>query len=97
MLSASEMIYQTLRANGIGGLDELESYVKDDVDKYGNKLNDLLRKLQAGYGNGLAGTAAKVIGDEDFFSRDGEALMTSVYIICDHVCPFFWGGGVRRG
>jgi len=79
MLSASEMIYQTLRANGIGGLDELESYVKDDVDKYGNKLNDLLRKLQAGYGNGLAGTAAKVIGDEDFFSRDGEALMTGEF------------------
>ncbi|PLW38984.1 hypothetical protein PCASD_08451 [Puccinia coronata f. sp. avenae] len=79
MLSASEMIYQTLRANGVGGLDELESYVKDDVDKYGNKLSDLLRKLQAGYGNGLAGTAAKVIGDEDFFSRDGEALMTGEF------------------
>ncbi|KAA1083756.1 Transcriptional activator spt7 [Puccinia graminis f. sp. tritici] len=79
VLSASEMIYQTLRANGVGGLDELESYVKDDVDKYGNKLNDLLRKLQAGYGNGLAGTAAKVIGDDDFFSRDGEALMTGEF------------------
>ncbi|KAI7954422.1 hypothetical protein MJO28_004822 [Puccinia striiformis f. sp. tritici] len=79
VLSASEMIYQTLRANGVGGLDELESYVKDDVDRYGNKLNDLLRKLQAGYGTGLAGTAAKVIGDDDFFSRDGEALMTGEF------------------
>ncbi|WAQ87486.1 hypothetical protein PtA15_8A390 [Puccinia triticina] len=79
VLSPSEMVYQTLRANGVGGLDELESYVKDDVDKYGNKLNDLLRKLQAGYGNGLAGTAAKVIGDDDFFSRDGEALMTGEF------------------
>lgn len=79
ILSASELIYQTLRANGVGGLDDLEGYVKDDVDKYGSKLNDLLRKLQAGYGNGLAGAASRVIGDDDFFARDGEALMTGEF------------------
>ncbi|MBW0470903.1 hypothetical protein O181_010618 [Austropuccinia psidii MF-1] len=78
-LSTSEMIYQALRANGVGELDELEGYVKDDVDKYGVKLNDLLRKLQTGYGNGLAGTVSKVFGDDDLFAKDGEALVTGEF------------------
>ncbi|KAI8461395.1 hypothetical protein BY996DRAFT_6667406 [Phakopsora pachyrhizi] len=78
-LSASEMIYQTLRANGIGGLDELEGYVRDTTDRYSTKLNEILRKLQIGYVNGLAGPASKVVGDDDFFSKDGEAMMTGEF------------------
>ncbi|KAH9810605.1 hypothetical protein DFH28DRAFT_985231 [Melampsora americana] len=68
-LSASEMIQQTLRANGINGLDLLEAYVRDDVEKYGNKLKELFRKVEAGYGPaGLAGKAF-----------DGEALVTGEF------------------
>ncbi|EGG10960.1 uncharacterized protein MELLADRAFT_92359 [Melampsora larici-populina 98AG31] len=76
-LSASEMIQQTLRANGINGLDLLEAYVRDDVGKYGNKLKELFRKVEAGYGP--AGLAGKAFGDDDLFARDGEALVTGEF------------------
>lgn len=76
-LSASEMIQQTLRANGINGLDLLEAYVRDDVEKYGNKLKELFRKVEAGYGP--AGLAGKAFGDDDLFARDGEALVTGEF------------------
>ncbi|KAG0151063.1 hypothetical protein CROQUDRAFT_668155 [Cronartium quercuum f. sp. fusiforme G11] len=76
-LSASEMVQQTLRASGISGLDPLEAHVKDDVEKYGNKLKELFRKVEAGYGP--AGLAVKAFGDDDLFARDGEALLTGEF------------------
>lgn len=73
-LSPSEMVQQTLRANGIDGLEPLDGHVRDDVEKYGNKLREIFRKVEAGYGP--AGLAYKAFGDDDLFARDGEALVT---------------------
>lgn len=79
MLTPSEMIYQTLRSNGIGGLDQLDSYMKDDIEKYGSKLKDLLRKLQGSYVACLAGSTSKAFEDDDLFAKDGEALATGAF------------------
>jgi transcriptional activator SPT7 len=36
----------SLYENGISGFSQLEDYITDDVVKYGNRLNDVKRKLE---------------------------------------------------
>lgn len=80
-LSPSEMIFQALRVNGVPSLATLESYIYDDVERYGKRLGDLERKLEKGYKemmeNGVLG-ARKAWHDDMLFAKDGEAMMVYV-------------------
>jgi transcriptional activator SPT7 len=44
-----EIILHTLFEHGTTKVQDLERYITDDVEKYGNKLSELERKLQAAY------------------------------------------------
>ncbi|KAK9721801.1 Transcriptional activator spt7 [Basidiobolus ranarum] len=48
-MSAEEIILHSLYENGIRSVDALEGYVRDDVFRYNNRLNDLHRRLDASY------------------------------------------------
>lgn len=41
-----EMILHMLDLNSVQGLEELEMYIKDDIERYGTKLEDCHRRLK---------------------------------------------------
>lgn len=44
-----EIILHTLYENGVNNISELESYVRDEIERYGTKLGDIHRRLDATY------------------------------------------------
>jgi hypothetical protein len=44
--SEEEMILHMLDLNGVRNLEELEMYIKDDIERYGTKLEDCHRRLK---------------------------------------------------
>jgi len=74
----SDILLQTLRQMGVQNLGTLESYVVDDVGRYGVKVGELLRKLQGTYQDVLDGVGGEAVGDEMLFANDGEAMIMLV-------------------
>jgi hypothetical protein len=44
--SEEEMILHMLDLNGVRNIEELEMYIKDDIERYGTKLEDCHRRLK---------------------------------------------------
>jgi hypothetical protein len=76
-----DILAHTLEANGVSGVSDLEDYIKDDIDRYGSRLRDLLRKLESARRDQLEGNERKAFGDEELFAQDGEAMVLSVHIL----------------
>lgn len=75
-MSPEELILHTLQESG--GLDVLglENYVRNDVERYGSKMGDLLRKLRQSYREHFnLSTERGVIEDDALFADGGEALV----------------------
>lgn len=43
-----------LYENGVADIGELESYIRDDVERYGHRLDELHRKLESSYNDLLS-------------------------------------------
>lgn len=75
-MSAEEMVLHTLQESGGADVQSLENYIKNDVERYGSKMSDLLRKLRSSYREQFnLSTERGVIEDEALFRDDGEALV----------------------
>ncbi|KAJ7578268.1 hypothetical protein C8J56DRAFT_969556 [Mycena floridula] len=48
-MTAEEIILHTLFESGISKVQDLERYIKDDVERYGSRLGDLEKKLVGAY------------------------------------------------
>ncbi|CAG8686660.1 14716_t:CDS:10, partial [Dentiscutata heterogama] len=46
-MTPEEMINHTLYENGVSSVKNLESYIHDDIQRYGTKLQDIKRRLEA--------------------------------------------------
>jgi transcriptional activator SPT7 len=77
-----DTVTHTLEANGLHGVSDLEIYIKDDIERYGSRLNDLLRKLEQARRDQLEGNDKRAFGDEELFAQDGEAMVLSVHPTC---------------
>lgn len=44
-----EILMHVLYENGVDNVAELESYIRDDIERYGNRLDELHRKLENSY------------------------------------------------
>lgn len=66
-MSVEELILHALFENGGIDVRSLESYVADDVVRYGNKMSDLLRKLRASYKDTLANTDLTMADEAAYF------------------------------
>ena len=66
-MSVEELILHALFENGGIDVRSLESYVADDVVRYGNKMSDLLRKLRASYRDTLANTDLTMADEAAYF------------------------------
>lgn len=66
-MSVEELVLHALFENGGIDVRSLESYVADDVVRYGNKMSDLLRKLRASYRDTLANTDLTMADEAAYF------------------------------
>ena len=73
-MNPQEMVLHTLLETGNLRLDTLEHYIKNDVERYGARLRDWLRRLHAAYREQLQGLGRGALEDDALFARDGEAL-----------------------
>lgn len=71
-MSVEELMLHTLYENGGADVRTLESYVRDDVQRHGHKMAELLRKLRTSYRETLS-TTDLVMADEVAFFADGAA------------------------
>ncbi|KAJ3299782.1 Transcriptional activator spt7 [Borealophlyctis nickersoniae] len=52
-LSAEDILLHVLKENGVDNVGQLGSFIRHDVDRYGDKMHDLRRKLDVAYKNSL--------------------------------------------
>ena len=65
-----QILLHTLNENGVGSPASLETYVHEDIDRYGVKLTDLHGKLKKARSDQLDG-----ISKQDSSSRDTESCV----------------------
>lgn len=70
-MSVEEIILHALYENGGMDIRSLESYIVDDVVRYGSKMADLLKKLQASYRDTL-NSSNYTMEDEAYFAENGD-------------------------
>ncbi|CAG8582063.1 11589_t:CDS:10 [Ambispora leptoticha] len=63
-MTPEEIIQHSLFENGVPGVNILESYVKDEVERYGSKLADIHRRLETTYQESLM---KSIFDDEEAF------------------------------
>ncbi|KAH9935133.1 uncharacterized protein BXZ73DRAFT_100523 [Epithele typhae] len=68
-MTAEEIILHTLFESGITEVSDLERYVKDDIIRYGGRLNELEKKLTNAYSEA---TTEEAWDDEALFRMEGD-------------------------
>ncbi|EJT96990.1 hypothetical protein DACRYDRAFT_119786 [Dacryopinax primogenitus] len=61
-MPAEEIVLHTLFENGVTEVNQLERYVRDDVQRYGGRLQEISRRLQTAYRE----QTEKEVDEEDF-------------------------------
>ncbi|KAF9017827.1 hypothetical protein BDZ89DRAFT_1165526 [Hymenopellis radicata] len=69
-MSPEEIILHTLFESGVTRIQDLERYVKDDVERYGSRLGDLEKKLVGAYREATSG--GPELEDEGLFEEEDE-------------------------
>ncbi|GAA5832880.1 hypothetical protein JCM11251_000515 [Rhodosporidiobolus azoricus] len=87
-LTPSQMLTHTLSENGVPTPSLLDTYVSEDIDRYGSRLSDLLRKLERAREEQLDESIASVGAvaeesapappqeEEELFREGGEAFVS---------------------
>ncbi|WFD00206.1 hypothetical protein MYAM1_002954 [Malassezia yamatoensis] len=73
-MRAEEMIQHTLQSSGGTCVEKLHSYIRTDIERYGVRLREWLRKLRVAYRDQLTNIGRAVVEDDELLARDGEAL-----------------------
>ncbi|KAK7472167.1 Transcriptional activator spt7 [Stygiomarasmius scandens] len=68
-MSAEEIVLHTLFESGTAKVQDLERYIKDDVERYGGRLGELERKIIGAY---REATAVETLEDEGLFEEEDE-------------------------
>lgn len=73
-MTAEEILLHSLHENGVRQLEDLETYVMDDVEKYGHRLKDVSRRLESTYQELVAGSTEETAHDESELFEDDDAF-----------------------
>ncbi|KAF9354409.1 Transcriptional activator spt7, partial [Mortierella sp. AD094] len=80
-MTAEEILLHTLYENGVGSVGELEGYIREDVERYGNKLQDIHRKLETSYSETLNSLNENEVADVDFeYQENDDAFLNGNFI-----------------
>ncbi|KAL9559044.1 hypothetical protein MBANPS3_000607 [Mucor bainieri] len=78
-MTGEEILLHSLHENGVGQLEDLETYVMDDVEKYGHRLKDVSRRLENTYQELVAGSTEEAVHDESELFEDDEAFTAGLF------------------
>ncbi|KAL0092816.1 hypothetical protein J3Q64DRAFT_1231691 [Phycomyces blakesleeanus] len=78
-MNGEEIIMHTLYENGVPSIRALESYIHDDIERFGTRLEDLHRKLDSSYQDILSGSTDKCSVDTDALLQDEETFITGSF------------------
>ncbi|KAI9268278.1 hypothetical protein BDA99DRAFT_603761 [Phascolomyces articulosus] len=76
-MSNEEILMHVLYENGVSNITELESYIRDDVERYGHRLDELHRRLESSYQDILTGPIEK--SDDEGVLQDEETFVTGSF------------------
>ncbi|KAF9912970.1 Transcriptional activator spt7 [Linnemannia zychae] len=77
-MTAEEILLHTLHENGVSGVGDLEGYIREDVERYGNKLHDIHRKLETSYTDVVNATLNEENNaDADFEYQENDEAFTN--------------------
>ncbi|TFK33829.1 hypothetical protein BDQ12DRAFT_727456 [Crucibulum laeve] len=68
-MTPEEIILHTLFESGSSKIQDMERYIRDDVERYGSRLGELEKKLAGAY---RESTAGEVLEDEGLFESEDE-------------------------
>ncbi|KAH7334716.1 hypothetical protein B0J17DRAFT_88252 [Rhizoctonia solani] len=71
-MSNEQIVLHALAEHGISEVQDLERYIKDDVERYGTRLQDMERKLVHAYDEQ---TQASAMEDDELFDEENENLV----------------------
>ncbi|CAO3621827.1 unnamed protein product [Cunninghamella blakesleeana] len=78
-MSGEEILMHTLYDNGIPELSALDSYIHDDIERYGHRLDDVHRKLQLSYQDLLNGPTEKSDDEAETLLQDEDTYITGLF------------------
>ncbi|KAI9019481.1 hypothetical protein CLU79DRAFT_234322 [Phycomyces nitens] len=78
-MNSEEIVMHTLYENGVPSIRALESYIHDDIERFGARLEDLHRKLDSSYQDILSGSTDKCTVDTDALLQDEETFLTGSF------------------
>ncbi|PWN41705.1 hypothetical protein IE81DRAFT_324336 [Ceraceosorus guamensis] len=87
-MSTEELVLHALHENGGADVRSLESYIADDVERYGVRLKELLRRNRAAYKDSLNASAVPM-GDDAFFAPENDTLVSGAF--ADELGDDFFG------
>ncbi|KAI8139598.1 hypothetical protein BJV82DRAFT_626694 [Fennellomyces sp. T-0311] len=76
-MSNEEIIMHVLYENGVSDITQLESYIRDDVERYGHRLDELHRKLESSYQDILTGPSER--SDDEGLLHEDETFVTGAF------------------
>ncbi|ORY98465.1 hypothetical protein BCR43DRAFT_512654 [Syncephalastrum racemosum] len=77
-MSTEEIIMHVLFENGVENISDLETYIRDDIERYGYRLEELHRKLESSYQDLLSGPTERS-DDEETALADDETFITGSF------------------
>ncbi|CEP17453.1 hypothetical protein [Parasitella parasitica] len=78
-MTGEEILLHSLCENGVDQLEDLESYVTDDVEKYGHRLRDVRRRLESTYQDLVTGATEETLHSESDLFEDDDAFTTGLF------------------
>ncbi|KAK4516715.1 Nucleolar GTP-binding protein 1 [Mucor velutinosus] len=78
-MTGEEILLHSLHENGVSQLEDLETYVTDDVEKYGHRLKDVSRRLEGTYQELVAGSTEASVHDESELFGDDDAFTAGLF------------------
>ncbi|KAI8066805.1 hypothetical protein BC940DRAFT_257389 [Gongronella butleri] len=79
-MSSEEILLHTLYENGVTQLTQLDTYIHDDVERYGYRLDDVHRRLQSSYQDLVNGSAEENTAvDEDAIFQEDDTFVTGLF------------------
>lgn len=82
-MTPEEIILHTLFESGVTRIQDLERYVRDDVERYGVRLGELENKIVGAYREAASGGVMEM-DDEAMFEDDDEedAGILALCVLC---------------
>ncbi|KAI8364636.1 uncharacterized protein BYT42DRAFT_589889 [Radiomyces spectabilis] len=78
-MQPEELMAHTLYENGVMSLKDLESYIVDDIERYGGRLDDIYRRLQQSYNDLVSAPDTEKTSNAEALLDDESNFLTGAF------------------